>query len=314
MALPKKGSYDKKFFRLLFILNKLDRGERVSTRFLAKEFNVSIRTIQRDMDLLNGTGFLITSIDKGTYFFEQGFSLRKIQLSGEEASLLSFMYEITLSLGSNFEGIFKKVLSKVIQNEQSYPYYAKIPHSLASSGKLPFIKELEGAVSDNCKINIKYKKDETTKEYCLWPLKIIFFDGFWYLLAQTGKGKNICKFRLDRIEDVEVLNGYFTPPENIKTMLDESVNIWFSEKKKNKATVHIDSDIADYFKQREYFPSQKIVKKNKDGSLIIETRYSDPEEVSHTIIMHWVPHIKVTAPQALKDTIKAKINQYLRQI
>ncbi|MBU4306032.1 MAG: WYL domain-containing protein, partial [Candidatus Omnitrophica bacterium] len=160
---------------------------------------------------------------------------------------------------------------------------------------------------------IKYKKEDKSKEYRLCPLKIIFFDGFWYLLAQTDKGKHVLKFRLDRIEDVAVLDEYFTPPGNIKTMLDESANIWFSDKKKNKATLHIDSDIAEYFKQRQYFPSQKIVKENKDGSLIVETRYAEPEEVSYTI-MHWLPHIKVTAPQALKDTIKAKINQYLRQI
>ncbi|MBU4305001.1 MAG: WYL domain-containing protein, partial [Candidatus Omnitrophica bacterium] len=199
MALPKKGSYDKKFLRLLSILNKLDRGGKVSTQSLAQEFNVSIRTIQRDVDLLNKTGFLITSVIPGTYSFEQGFSLRKIQLTGEEASLLSFMYEVTQSLGANFEGIFRKVLAKVIQSEYAYPYYAKIPHSLASSAKLPFIQELEEAVSDNAKITIKYKKEDKSKEYRLCPLKIIFFDGFWYLLAQTDKGKHVLKFRLDRI-------------------------------------------------------------------------------------------------------------------
>ena len=227
MGLPKKGTYDKKFFRLLSILNKLDRGEKVSTQSLAKEFNVNIRTIQRDIDLLNGTGFLITSLDKGVYSFEKGFSLRKVQLTGEEASLLSFMYEIAKTLGPNFEVIFRNVLSKVIQKEYEYPYYAKIPHSLSSSAKFPFIKELEDAISDNCKINIKYKKDDIPKEYCLCPLKIIFFDGFWYLLAQTDKDKHILKFRLDRIEEVESLNKYFDPPGNIKTMLDESANIWF---------------------------------------------------------------------------------------
>lgn len=313
MALPAKGTYDKKFLRLLSILNKLDRGEKVSTQSLAEEFNVNIRTIQRDIDLLNETGFLIAPLDKGFYRFEDGFSLRKIQLTGEEASMLSFMYEISRSLGQNFEGVFRNILSKVIQKEYEYPYYAKIPSSLTTSVKMPFIKDLEDAICDNHKINLKYKKDDKLKEYLLRPLKIIFFDGFWYLLAQADKGKHILKFRIDRIKEAKVLNEYFDPPGNIKAMLDESANIWFSEDNKNKAVLRVDSQIAGYFKQRKYFPFQKIVKEDKDGSLIIETQYSDPMEVSYTI-MHWVPHIKVVAPQELKEAIKAKVTRYLQQI
>jgi len=96
-------------------------------------------------------------------------------------------------------------------------------------------------------------------------------------------------------------------------MLDDSANIWFSEKKKTKATLYIDSQVADYFRQRKYLPSQKIIKENKDGSLVIETRYSNLIEVSYTI-MHWVPHIKVVTPQELKQEIKSKVTQYLKQI
>ncbi|MEI8349856.1 MAG: WYL domain-containing protein [Candidatus Omnitrophota bacterium] len=313
MALPPKSNYDHKFFRLLFILNKLDRGEKVSTLSLAKEFNVKIRTVQRDIALLCGTGFLIESLEKGTYCFEKGFSLRKIHLSGEEASLLSFMFEIAKSLGSNFEGTFRSVLAKVIQKEYEYPYYAKIPSSETSFKELPFIKDLENAVSDSCKINLKYKKDDNLKEYHLCPLKIIFFDGFWYLLAQGDKEKQIVKFRLDRIKHVALLDEYFTPPGNIKKILDQSANIWFSGKNKYKAILHVDKQISDYFKQRKYFPSQKITKKNKDGSLIIESSYSDMAEVSHTI-MHWLPHIVVTGPEDLKNEIKAKIEEYRKRL
>ena len=196
MVLPKKGTYDKKFFRLLSILNKFNRGEKVSAQSFAQEFYVNVRTIQRDIDLLKGTGFLVTSPEKGIYSFEKGFSLSKIQLTGEEASLLSFMYEVTKSLGKDFEGTFRSVLSKVIQKEYEYPYYAKIPNSSASLEKLPYIKELEDAVCENYKINLTYKKEDELKEHRLCPLKIILFDGFWYLLAQEDKKSVFVNFDL----------------------------------------------------------------------------------------------------------------------
>ncbi|MBU0896722.1 MAG: HTH domain-containing protein, partial [Candidatus Omnitrophica bacterium] len=57
----KNKSYDKKIFRLLFILNKLETRKKVSTSDLAKEFNVSLRTVQRDIELLSMAGFPLIS-------------------------------------------------------------------------------------------------------------------------------------------------------------------------------------------------------------------------------------------------------------
>ena len=86
--LPSKKNYDKKIFRLIFIINKLDSGEKVSTYDLAEEFNVSVRSVQRDIDLLQTTGFLLASPERGIYSFEEGFSLKKMKITQAEASLL----------------------------------------------------------------------------------------------------------------------------------------------------------------------------------------------------------------------------------
>ena len=75
--MPKNKDYDKRIFRLLYILNKLDSSKSVSTKELAEEFNVSIRTVQRDLELLNLSGFLLTSPQRGFYKFEDGYSLKK---------------------------------------------------------------------------------------------------------------------------------------------------------------------------------------------------------------------------------------------
>ena len=69
----KNTSYDKKVFRLFFILNQLDSRKKISTGELAKEFNVSLRTVQRDIVLLNTTGFPIISLEKGYHSFMEGF-------------------------------------------------------------------------------------------------------------------------------------------------------------------------------------------------------------------------------------------------
>ena len=114
----KNKQYDKKIFRIISILNLLDKQGCVKTGELAKEFSVNVRSIQRDLALMNATGFPVTSLEKGEYRFVDGFSLKKAHLSHQEACLLSLMKEITQNLGKEFEDSFKALYNKVIGVEE----------------------------------------------------------------------------------------------------------------------------------------------------------------------------------------------------
>lgn len=163
------------------------------------------------------------------------------------------------------------------------------------------------------KIALHYKTPEKECDYKVCPLKITFFDGFWYLLSQVDGKEWLRTFRLNNIKRLEILNEYFSPPKNINTILHESVNVWFSEKKDKKVVLNIDNEVASFFKQRVYFPLQKIKKENRDGSLRIETKISQYEEIIYTIL-HWIPHVHVIEPKCLKKEIKGKIIEYLKRL
>jgi predicted DNA-binding transcriptional regulator YafY len=163
--MPKARDYDKRIFRLLSILNKLNAGRKVSCRELAGDFNVSLRTVQRDLEILDRTGFLLTSPEKGVWAFTEGFFLRKIKLTAEEASLLGFFGDISSSLGGKFEGAFQNILKKVLQQEYDSPFYAKMPQGMGIGKDAPFIREIEEAVGDNRKILLKYRNGAKVKTY-----------------------------------------------------------------------------------------------------------------------------------------------------
>ena len=61
-------SYDRKLFRLFFVLNELSANRTARTKDLAEELNVSARTVQRDMELLQMMGECI-DYDGGTRAF-----------------------------------------------------------------------------------------------------------------------------------------------------------------------------------------------------------------------------------------------------
>ena len=64
-----KKQYDKKMFRLISILRHLYEGKSVRCLDLADEFNVTVRTMQRDINMLCECGFPII-FDEGSYFYK----------------------------------------------------------------------------------------------------------------------------------------------------------------------------------------------------------------------------------------------------
>lgn len=308
---PKNRDYDKRIFRLVSILNKLSTHKDVVSRELADEFNVHIRSIQRDLELLNMAGFPLTSPEKGIYSFTEGFSLKRAMITNEEASLLAFLYDIAKSLGKGFENSFHNILEKVIYRNGETPYYAKVPEGVKIDSKISFVKELEGAIDQSKKVELYYFVQGKQKWLRVHPLKIVFYDGFWYLLCR-GDWKNvILKLRLDKISSLKALNSYFTIPKNLKTMLDKSVNAWLTEKRNIRVILKIDKEVAPYFKKKIYFPYQKVKKEEKDGSIIVECLACQNMEVRPTILC-WMPHIKVLAPKSLKDEITKAIKEFLK--
>ncbi|MBF0618709.1 MAG: WYL domain-containing protein [Candidatus Omnitrophica bacterium] len=315
VTFKRKGSgkpakdYMKTIERLILILSKLNTNKFVTSSGLAADIGVDMRTIQRDIVLLAGF-YPIYSPEKGKHSFMAGFNLGKVELTEEQASLLSFMHGISSSLGDAFEKTFRELFKRVMVPHTDTPFYAKIP----SGTFLPqsdCLTEIQKAVDGYEKLKILYlRSNGEEKEYLVEPLKIAFFDGFWYLLTQDAN-KKIIKFRLDRIRKATQTEDSFVPMAGFDKILEQSVNIWFDTDRPNRVLIRVAPEAAQYFKHRKYFPLQKIVEEKKDGSLVLETFPAHPDEISH-LIMHWIPCLSVLEPAEFKARIRETVGVYLK--
>ena len=242
-------SYDKKIFRLLYILNKLDKERALTSGELAEEFNVSLRTVQRDIELLNMTGFPLVNMEKGSYSFAEGFSLKKMMVTPDEACLIPCFYELAKTFGERFEHSFKNILNRMLSKESASIYYAKIPEGVKIKHD-KIVTDLESAIRNNNKIKIKYIKPDRKDHRILEPLKIALYDGFWYLLSVSDKEKALVKSRIDYIKTVTETGERFMPMTGFDMLLDESVNIWFEGKPKT-ARLKVSAEAAPYFEARK---------------------------------------------------------------
>lgn len=316
-ARPPKVSRDyiKTVDRLISILSKLDNNRSVTTKSLAEDLGVTVRTIQRDIELLSGS-YPIYSPVRGRHAFDQDFSLRKVDLNEEQASLLSFLNGLVSNMGDKFERSFQELVKRLTTQPANSPFYAKLPEGEVLP-ESPWMKVLQQGIDQNVKVRIEYARpnpegryEVKPKEYTVEPLKIALYDGFWYLLTQLADKKKVIKYSLGYIRKAELTGDAFVPMAGLEKLLEQSVNIWFDVERPERVLVRVLPPAAKYFKERRYLPLQKIVETAKDGSLVIETYPAHPDEIDHTI-MQWIPNLVVIQPEALRKRIFAAVRRYL---
>lgn len=300
-----------KIQRLMYIANELDNGEiRVSS--IASSLGVSVRTIQRDIQILELGGFAISPLSRGIYSFVDGFSLKKMKITCEEFAMLAVFSDIANALGDKFSQTYSSLKNKMLEHNkvQESPFFVKMLKGREYKDTA-ITRNIETAIECSYKIKIEYKTAKTEEKINnvpIKPLKLLWFDGFWYLLA-LGYKNRLLKLRLEKIISCKLTEQTFTKPKNLQNILNESVNIWFETKRDKKAVLLIDKKVSKYFKEKNYFPKQKVVKEYKTGDILLECYFAKEEEILHTILQ-WIPYIVVKEPATLIDTIKTKINNY----
>jgi len=300
-----------KMIGVLKILNALNEGE-IVLKELEGELDLSIRTIQRYIRSIEEAGFPLYSSKAGTYSFMEGYSLKKMQLSDNEACLLVLMDNLVSSLGNKkFSDAFKGLKSRILSGDVDNPFYIKEQESSFYADD-EISKVLESSINKKEIINIDYFSEKQKKIIpmpYLKPLKIANYDGFWYLISFATKDK-VLKFLISNIKAATPINKFFKYNKKIEKIIKESKNIWFESERNIEVKLLIDKSVIRYFQNKEYFPLQKI-EQNKDGNFILICKASKLQEIEPDIL-HWIPYIKIISPQNYAEQIKEKITVYLQ--
>jgi len=315
--MSKTENGDKKYYRVLNILNRLNEGP-VRIAGLCAEFNISERSIQRDIERINLTGFQLDTPSKGVYRFAPGVSLKTFNLNSEQLSVLVLMREMAAGLGGAITDAFDKVFARATKATAADSLFYAIGAKALNPLTRKFYEEIVFALEHRKKIKMLYSSAKGASERVVCPVKILTSESFFYLLAMpdnAADGVNFIKYRVDRIKSLKVLPDEFTPPsrEVVKKILGSATTIWgVNEGKTEKITLRAEGAAADFMLNKEILPRQKVSKPGPDGAVTVSaTIHHHMEAVP--LIMHWMPEITVLAPAALKADVKNRIDQYLRK-
>ncbi|MDO6818522.1 YafY family protein [Zobellia sp. 1_MG-2023] len=263
-----------RFDRIVAILIQLQSKRIVKAQELADRFDVSLRTIYRDIRSLEASGVPISSEAGVGYSIMEGYRLPPVMFTREEACSFvaaeKLMRKFTdTSLGSHHKSAMYKVKSVLRGKEKDWISTLE-SQVLIDPSQTPFDENIPNAleilfesIADKKQVFLKYHSlnAEKPSDRFIEPVGLFHENNFWYVLGYCHIRKDYRQFRTDRMLRIGRSHQPFTLEHGL---LDEHLNKQ-PERKKTKVVISIDKAIARYISagRKQYGFVSEEVKKDK---------------------------------------------------
>ena len=220
--------------RLSAILIHLQSKKIVTANELAKRFEISVRTVYRDIRSLESAGIPIGSEPGVGYFLVEGYSLPPVAFTFEEAGALLLAGKLTDAFADegtkkSFESALYKIKSILNKDKKAFVseienkigvYDAKGPMVIENN----YLKEIQTALFSKKILEIQYSStsNKQTIKRKIEPVSLGFYENRWHLLAFCHLRNAYRVFRVDRIATLIVLDqSYRMTHPSVETIIRE---------------------------------------------------------------------------------------------
>lgn len=290
--------------RLFEIIYILLEKKTITAKELAEKFEVSTRTIYRDIETLSSSKIPIyASKGKGGGIsLLEDYKLDKTILTEEEQNQILFALQ-SISKISNQDG--KNTLEKISNIfNKSETNWIEVDLSdwgtnLGADETFKIIKE---AVINKKVLEFIYYNtygEEKKRKAC--PLQIYFKDKAWYLKSYCKDKQDYRLFKISRMKEIK------TTDETFEIELPK-----IQEKEINIKTIKLELEISKNMTYRVYdeFKKEEITQK-ENGDFIIKTEMPENDWV-YGYILSFGENIKIISPQYAKNIIKEKLQKSIK--
>ncbi|MCX2449676.1 YafY family protein [Pedobacter sp. PLR] len=209
----------KRFDRIVAILIQLQSSRIVKAQELADRFQVSLRTIYRDIRSLESSGVPILSEAGSGYSIMEGYRLPPVMFTREEAGSFvaaeKLMQQMTdKTLGAYFTSAMFKVKS-VMRNKDKDWISALESQILVRPGQVLFNKNVPDAlelimesIAEQKQLELWYQAFEAEEpgQRTIEPVGLFHENNFWYVLGYCLLRQDYRQFRTDRIAQIRRTN------------------------------------------------------------------------------------------------------------
>ena len=206
--------------RLTAILIQFQTKKIVTASELSQRFQVSKRTIYRDIKALEQAGVPVLPEEGKGYMLMEGYKIPPVMFSEKQANALILAEQLVLK---NKDASFVKDYSEAIDKIKSILRYTIKDKANLLANRTQFkeiinqernsnnLSDLQFALTNYYLVKVQYiNKEGTATSRLLEPFALLSTEN-WYLVAWCRLRKEFRFFRLDRIQKIEILSETFEP-------------------------------------------------------------------------------------------------------
>lgn len=312
------SKYKPQHSRLLFIDRKISEGRFPNCRSLAEEWEVSRKTIQRDLEYMRyqlDAPLEYDQVRRGYYYTEQNFSLPAISL--KESDLFAiFLAEKVLA---QYEGtpIYDNLCTVFQKIEDSLPDKVlpgcnhDLCHFSFLSQSYTHVDPVVWQAVFSClrhqnRLEMEYQSRQSQEPVTrtIDPYHGIRFDGDWYVVGYCHLRGDIRTFSLARIKSVRKLDERFRiPPDfNFRTHIGSHFGVHWTDNNDILVRIRFNRTAARFIRERNWHPTQQV-EDLPDRSLILTLTVNHLLELKRWILS-WGSAARVLEPAELAEELR----------
>ncbi len=299
-----------KFDSMLRILNMLDRRKTVTRSSLADMLEVTVRSADRYIATLRTAGFPISfSEDRGTYVFDNGFSLSKTDFSAEEMLALGLAKGMASKFGPNTKRVLESIERKMTTCSFSLPPHVKFSgHDMPPEVEERF-RQLNYAITNLSLCEMDYHsayRGGNVTHRTVEPYFLFYQEGVWYLRAYCRLKKDLRLFALDRMENLDVLDRNFLPKKEVTA---DDLTDAFVDGDPLDVVVRFEKCCKPYLERYKHWKQKDL----SDGRVEMRLRTNGSKGLK-LWLYRFLPNVEIVGPKTLKEEIQQELRQAVGKI
>lgn len=289
---------------ILILLNK----NIVTAKELSDKFQVSTRTIYRDIETLSlsGVPVYMSKGKKGGIGLLEDFSINKTLLSDNDKESITLALKALSTIEyPDINSVINKVGFVNVTNYNDNWIDIDLSRWGSKTYEDDKFDKIKYSILNNKLVEFSYINSLSNQsKRIIEPIKLIYKGQSWYLYGYCRLKKDFRLFRISRIKDFEVNKQSFTKWNLKKQEINKDENKVF-----NTVKVKLEVKKKVLYRVFDEFDKESIIE-NENGNYQVTMEYPENEWL-YGYILSFGPYVKVIEPLHIRNIIIEKMKETL---
>jgi len=311
--------------RLSAILIQLQSKQIVKAQEIADRFNISLRTVYRDLKALEEAGVPLGAEAGVGKYLSEGYSLPPVAFQKEEAGALLMAaklaeYQTDKSIKKHLQNALYKIRAALRVEEKAYleslenSIEVLAPPQPQSTFPDHFLTDLQTALSQKRVVNFDYygQNSDSFNNREVEPISLCFYARHWHLIAYCRLRQDMRDFRSDRIVKLTITSEQFDAQE--RQQYQGYLQSFMNTRNLSKVQVRFSKEAQKFVEGQKYYMGYVPPSDHEETDLMTFMTL-DLDSFSHWLIQ-FADQVEIHYPLELKQItadLAQKVYQYYRK-